>query len=133
MKGQSRMFFLRRLRSSNVCTRLLRMGSLIVFTVLCWGGGIRTCGANTLGKLVRKASSVVGVELDSVEAVTEKRMRGKLKDIMDDPCHPFYAKLRWLKRMISHRLTRPHASRDSLVPSAIRLHNITASSTSYLH
>ncbi|XP_053508024.1 uncharacterized protein LOC128624412 [Ictalurus furcatus] len=74
-KGQSRLFFLRRLRSFNVCTRLLRMfyqsvvASVIFFAGVCWGGGIGTCGANKLGKLVKKASSVVGMELDGVEVV----------------------------------------------------------------
>ncbi|XP_045897667.1 BCAS3 microtubule associated cell migration factor-like, partial [Micropterus dolomieu] len=32
-----------------------------------------------LSKLMKKASSVVGMKLDSVEAVTERRMKGKLK------------------------------------------------------
>lgn len=32
-----------------------------------------------LSKLMKKACSVVGMKLDSVEAVTERRMKGKLK------------------------------------------------------
>lgn len=65
-KGQSRLFFLR-LRSFNVCIRLLWIfyqwvvSSIIFFAVMCWGGGIRTRGANKLGRLVSKASSVVGM------------------------------------------------------------------------
>ena len=92
-KGQSKLFFLRMLRSFNVCTRLLRMfyqsvvASVIFFAVVCRGGGIGTCGANKLGKLVRKVSSVVGMEMDSVEAETEMRMRGKLKTTMDHHSH----------------------------------------------
>ena len=42
------------------------------------GGGIGSGGAIKLNKLVRKASSVVGMKPDSVEAVTERRMSGKL-------------------------------------------------------
>ena len=34
---------------------------------------------------MRKASSVVAMELDNVEVVTKRRMRGKLKAIMDNP------------------------------------------------
>ena len=56
------------------------VASVIFFGVACWAGG-----TNKLNKLERKASSVVGMELDCVEAVTEKRMRGKLKAIMDNP------------------------------------------------
>lgn len=51
----------------------------ILFAVVYLGGGIGICGANKLGKLERKASSVVRMELDSMETVTE--MRGKLKAI----------------------------------------------------
>ncbi len=44
-QGQSQLFSLSRLSSFNVCTRLLWMfhqsvvASVIVFAVLCWGGG----------------------------------------------------------------------------------------------
>lgn len=68
------MFFLRRLRSFNVYTRLLRVfiqsvvASGIFCAVVCWGDVIGTCVAN---KLVRKGSSVVRVELGSVEEMTE--------------------------------------------------------------
>ena len=78
-KGQSRPFFLRRHWSFNMDTRLLKMfysvvDSVIFFAAACWGGGIRSDGANKLNKLVRKARSMAGMELDSVEVVTERRM-----------------------------------------------------------
>ena len=41
------------------------------------GGGIKAGESNRLNKLVRKASSVVGLELDSLEVVVESRMRDK--------------------------------------------------------
>ncbi|KAK0152207.1 hypothetical protein N1851_006440 [Merluccius polli] len=84
-KGQSRLFFLRRLRSFDMCSRLLKMfyqsvvASTLFFAVACWGGGIKAGETNRLNKLVRKASSVVGLELDSLEAVAERRMRDKIK------------------------------------------------------
>ena len=62
-KGQSRLFFLRRLRSFSVCSRPLRMfcqsmvASVIFFAAVCWGGGIGIGGAIKLNKLLRKASS----------------------------------------------------------------------------
>ncbi len=46
-KGQSRLFFLRRLRSFSVCNRLLQIfyqsvvASALFFAVGCWGGGIK--------------------------------------------------------------------------------------------
>lgn len=40
---------------------------------MCWGGSAGTSGAKNLGKLVMKASSVVGMELDSVEDEREAK------------------------------------------------------------
>ena len=65
-KGQSRLSFPRRLRSFNVDTRLLQMfyhpdvDRDIFFAAVC-RGGISSCAANKLNKLVRKASSMVGI------------------------------------------------------------------------
>ena len=44
---------------------------------------------------MRKASSIVGLELDSLEVVVE-RMRDKFKSILGNPYHPLYVELaRW--------------------------------------
>ncbi|CAM4691197.1 unnamed protein product [Leuciscus chuanchicus] len=46
-KGQSRLFFLRRLRSFNICSKLLRMfyqsviASVLFYAVVCWGGSTK--------------------------------------------------------------------------------------------
>ena len=72
-KGQSRLYFLRRLRSFNTCRTMLRMfyesvvASAILFAVVCWGSRLRVADANRLNKLIRK--DVVRVELDTVDAV----------------------------------------------------------------
>lgn len=69
----------------------------IFFAIRCWGDGIGSCDVNKLNKLVRKGSSVMGMELDSVETVTDKMMTGQLKTIMGSPSHPLYAKLKLLR------------------------------------
>ncbi|XP_056465070.1 alpha-ketoglutarate-dependent dioxygenase alkB homolog 7, mitochondrial [Gadus chalcogrammus] len=56
--------------------------STLFFAGACWGGGIKAGESNRLNKLVKKASSVVGLELDSLEVVVEKRMRDKFKSIL---------------------------------------------------
>ena len=79
-KGQSRLYFLRRLRSFNICQTMLRMfyesvvASAILFAVVCWGSRLRVADANRLIKLIRKTSDVVGVELDTLTAVSDRRM-----------------------------------------------------------
>ncbi len=98
-KGQSRLFFLERLRSFSVCNRLLNIfcqsvvASALFFAVVCWGGGIRTGEASRLNKVVRKASSVVGLELDNLESVAERRMKDKIKAILENPSYPLYDEL----------------------------------------
>ncbi len=132
-KGQSRLFFLRRLRSFSVCNRLLKIfyqstvASALFFAVVCWGGGIRAGEASRLNKLVRKASSVVGLELDSLESVAERRMKDKIKAILENPSHPLHDELWQMGSSFSHRIIPPRCKterfRRSFVPAAIRLHN----------
>ena len=132
-KSQSRLFFLRRLRSFDVCGRLLRtfylsvVASTLFFAGACWGGGIMAGESNRLNKLVRKASSVVGLELDSLEVVVERRMRDKFESIMGNPSHPLHAELWQMGSTFSHRLMFPRCKKErfrcSFVPAAIRLFN----------
>lgn len=85
---------LQRLRSFNLDTRLLLIfyhsvvASLNFFAAVCWEGGIGNGGINKLNKLVRKVNTVVGLELNSMTVVTERRMGGKMNIIMDNLSHP---------------------------------------------
>ncbi|KAF7695156.1 hypothetical protein HF521_006879 [Silurus meridionalis] len=71
-KGQSRLFLLRRLRSFGVQGELLKtffdsvVASAIFYGVVCWGSSISTADRKRLDKLIRKASSVLGIPLDTV-------------------------------------------------------------------
>ena len=50
------------------------VASAIMFAVVCWGSRLRVADANRLIKLIRKTSDVVGVELDTLTAVSDRRM-----------------------------------------------------------
>ena len=80
-----------------------------------------------LNKLVRKASSVVGVELVRLEVVAERGMRRKLAAILENPSHPLYDELVKMRSTFSHRLIPPRHSTNrlgqSFIPAAIRFHN----------
>ncbi|KAI3377600.1 hypothetical protein L3Q82_008766 [Scortum barcoo] len=95
-KTQSRMYFLRRLRSFNICSKLLQMfyqsvvASVLFYTVVCWGGSISKKDTSRLDKLIRRAGSVVGTKLDSLVTVAESRTLDKLLDIMDNASHPLH-------------------------------------------
>ena len=70
-------FFLRRLRSFDMCSRMLRMfyqsavASVLFYAAVCWGGSMMDKDAKRLNKLVKKAGSVLGESLDSLESVVE--------------------------------------------------------------
>ncbi|RXN16542.1 chymotrypsin-like elastase family member 2A [Labeo rohita] len=48
---------------------LTAVASVLFYAVVCWGGSIKNKNASCLDKLVRKAGSVVGTELDSMLSV----------------------------------------------------------------
>ncbi|KAI4873537.1 hypothetical protein NFI96_012248, partial [Prochilodus magdalenae] len=117
-KGQSRLYFLRRLRSFNICRTMLRIfyesvvASAILYAVACWGSRLRVADANRLNKLIRKASDVVGVELDSLMAVSERRTLSKLQTIMDNGSHPLYHTVMRHRSTFSARLIQPKCTTE---------------------
>ncbi len=54
---------------------------------MCLVSGLKVADANRLNKLICKAASVVGVELDSLTVVSERRMFSKLMVILDNTFH----------------------------------------------
>uniref|UniRef100_A0A1A8PFW7 Reverse transcriptase domain-containing protein n=1 Tax=Nothobranchius pienaari TaxID=704102 RepID=A0A1A8PFW7_9TELE len=132
-KGQSRLFLLRRLRSFNVGRKMLTMfyhsvlESVVFFAVVCWGSGVKIADANRLNKLIRRAGSVLGVRLENLEEVSERRMLKKLLSIMDNPSHPMHAHMMDHRSTRSKRLIAPKCRTDrhrkSFVPVAIGLFN----------
>ena len=95
-KGKSRLYFLRRLRSFNICSKLLSMfyqsvvASILFYAVVCWGGSTTKRDRSRLDKLIRRAGSVVGFKLDCLVTVAEERTTKKLLAILDDTSHPLH-------------------------------------------
>ena len=134
-KGQSRLHLLRRLRSFGVSRPLLRtfydsvVASALNYAVVCWGAGSTDRDRKRLNKLVRKASSVLGCPLDSVEEVGGRRMLAKLTSIRDNTSHPLHQTVEALSSSFSGRLRHPQCRteryRRSFIPTAVRLFNST--------
>lgn len=132
-KGQSRLYFLRRLRSFNVCSKLLEMfyqsvvASVLFYAVVCWGGSTKRKDAGRLERLVKKAGSVVGAELECTTSVADKRTLTKLLTIMDNESHPLYSAIIGQRSLISWRLRSLPCRTDrlckSFIPRAIQLYN----------
>ncbi|KAK0142225.1 hypothetical protein N1851_020112 [Merluccius polli] len=125
-KGLSRLYFLRRLRMLQMFCQSV-VASTIFFVVVSWGAGIRTKDANRLNKLIKKAESVVGSQLVTVE----ERMLAKLLATMANPSHPLHTTLDQLRSSFSNRLIQPRCKKEryrkSFLPTAIRLYNSSAS------
>lgn len=131
-KGQSHLFLLRILRSFNVCRTILQMfyhsvvSSVIFYAVVCWGSRVKTADANRLDKFIRRAGSVLGVELQFLAEVSEQRMLRKLLNIFNKP-HPLHATLDIYCRTFGCRLRPQRCSiechRNSFLPVAIKLFN----------
>ena len=118
-KGQSRLYLLRRLKSFNVCSKLLVMfyqsivASVLFYAVVCWGG------------------AEWGLRMESVQSVAERRIRDKLKAMLANTSHPLYGTLQDRTSTFSRRLTLPprmnsERYRLSFIPTAIRLFNANA-------
>ncbi|KAI4885627.1 hypothetical protein NFI96_005524 [Prochilodus magdalenae] len=116
-KGQSRLYFLRRLGSFNICRKLLQMfyqtvvSSCLFYAVVCWGGSIKKRDEMRLDKLVGRGGSVVGVELVKV---AERRTLHKLLCIMDDDGHPLHTIIMDRRSKFSSRLLSQSCSTDRL-------------------
>ena len=132
-KGLGRLFFLRKLRSFNVCNRLLLsfyqsvMASVIFYAVVCWGGNISKGDAAKVTKLIKKAGSVIGIQLDPLDVILEKRVRAKTSAILGDTTHPLYEVLSQQQSTFSQRMLSIKCSTErfrlSFFPAAIRYYN----------
>ena len=132
-KAQQRLFFLRRLRSFEVCSEMLHMfyqsvvASVLFYAAVCWGGSMTDRNSRRLDRLVKKASSVLGRSLDPLGAVVERRTRSIVQSILENDRHPLHSILEGQRSSNSWRLIslrcRTERFRRSFVPSAIRLHN----------
>ncbi|KAI3355030.1 hypothetical protein L3Q82_017846 [Scortum barcoo] len=106
----SRLYFLRKLRSFNVGSRMLEIfyqsvvASAIFFAAVCWGSSIRASDTNRLDKIIKKAGSVLGFRLESFETVVERRMLNRLLSIMDNDQHPLHHTVDRQRSTFSHRL-----------------------------
>ncbi|KAI4903274.1 hypothetical protein NFI96_004888, partial [Prochilodus magdalenae] len=93
-------------------------------SLVCWGGSVKKRDKMRLDKLVRRAGSVAGLELDSVVTVAERRTLHKLLSIMDDDGHPLHTIIMDRRRRFSGRLLSQSCSTDRLRRSfVIRLYN----------
>ncbi|KAI4878435.1 hypothetical protein NFI96_020375 [Prochilodus magdalenae] len=100
------------------------VSSCLLYAVVCWGGSVKKRDKMRLDKLVRRAGSVAGLELDSVVKVAERRTLHKLLSIMNDDGHPLHTIIMDRRSKFSGRLLSQSCSTERLRRSfVIRLYN----------
>ncbi|KAK9526233.1 hypothetical protein VZT92_014943 [Zoarces viviparus] len=82
------------------------VAGVIFYPVVCWASRVKAADANRLNKLTRKSNSVLGVELESVVEVSERKMLRKLIAILDNTSNPLHATLKTLQSTFSCRPPR---------------------------
>lgn len=74
---------------------------------------------------------MAGMELDSLETIAERRMKDKIKAILENPSHPLYKEQRQIGITFSLHILPPRCQterfRHSFVVTAIRLYNSSGS------
>ena len=129
----SRLYFLRKLRSFNVCSKMLEIffqsvvASAIYSAVVCWGSNISARDTNRINKLIRKAGTIVGQNLETFESVRDRRSLNKLLSILDNPSHPLHDTLQSRQSSHSSRLLQLRCHKErfrrSFLPFSISLYN----------
>ena len=135
-KGQQRLHFLRKLRSFNVCPKILELfytstvQSVLTFNSLGHFGSLREVDLGRLTKLTRTATDVIGSPVTDLQAHFDRKALQRLLSILGDSSHPLHeeAEASRTNRVSAGRLrsikTRTERFRRSFLPNAVRLYNL---------
>ena len=134
-KTQSRLFFLRKLKSFHVCNRMMKMFydtvicSLLSFALVCWGVNATERDKNRINKLIRKAGSIVGEKLNDLNTILDRRLVVKGGKIEKEELHPLHNTLIKLKSSSRTRSKyhMPNINTDrygkSFIPTIVKVLN----------
>ena len=115
-KDPSRLYLLRKLRSFGVQGGLLTsfydsvLASAIFYGVVCWSSSIAGADRRRLNKLIKKASSILGCPLDSLQVVVESRMMDTVSSLQES--HPLQDIVTALGSSFSNRLIHPKCVKE---------------------
>ncbi|KAI3373864.1 hypothetical protein L3Q82_021975 [Scortum barcoo] len=96
------------------------VASAIFYGIVCWASSITDRDRRRMDRLVRRASSVLGCPLDSVEVVGNGRMMAKLSSLLNNTSHPLQDTLTALGSSFSERLLHPRCVKERGTPNSKR-------------
>ena len=127
-KLNQRLYFLRKLRSFDLDSRILKLfysaviESLIAFGISCWGKSITDGDKGIIDKIIHKAEKIVNDDLRSVDDIYSKACLDKLRGIVRDDSHPLHNA--FVRSEKSKRFIQPAASttryQNAFVPASVR-------------
>ena len=130
-KGQQRLYCLRKLAKFNIDKNLMKMfysayiHSAITFSIVCWFGNLSIKDKNSLGKIVRMASKIIGIQLEGLEAFYNRQLLLRARAIRHDEAHPLFPE--YLMLPSGYRFVVPRATKNrykfSFIPASIRVAN----------
>ena len=130
-KGQQRLYCLRRLATFRVDKSLMRLfysafiESIISFSIICWYGNLNIKDKNHLGRIVRTASKIAGVNFSSLDHVFQRQMLKKAKSIRMDSSHPLSSEYKLLPSglRLECAVATTNRHKFSFVPASIQALN----------
>jgi len=90
-KGHNRLYYMKKLRSFNVCTKMLYKSvveSTVCIAAICWSSSIRARDSKKPNNLIKKAGSVLGTALEALEQSFKRGVPHKLENIKNNTVHP---------------------------------------------
>ena len=132
-KMQQRLFFLRKLNSFHIDSKILYLfytsviESILLFCFHAWGGNIKADQVNHLQSTIKRCLSICGTELYSITFLLDKVTSSKFSRILKDNTHPLFSRISFSKRREGRLLsirTKTERHLKSFIPRAIRNYKI---------
>ena len=128
---QQRLYFLRKLKSFKVDHLILQMfyksvvQSILTFCLICVFGNMRSLDQAKLGRVVKHASNVIGIQQEFPDDLYRSLLCNKVKGILLDRLHPLHCKFQqsFRSNRLLQRTIRTRRYGSSFVPAAIRWYN----------
>ena len=132
-KANTRLHCLRKLHAFHVHSPMLQLFfssmicSVLTFGSTVWGGNITDFDKKRLGRIIQKASYLIGIPQESLKDMVERKVFKKLTNIFNDESHPLRQEFDSLIIARSGRLRLPKVNTErylkSFVPNAVKIFN----------
>ena len=132
-KSNQRLYFMKRLKSFNVCPKLLQLfyratvESVVTFNSLCHFGSLKEQDEARLSKVTKTAGRLIDRPVTDLQAHFKVKAIRRMGAIQRDPTHPLGKELQAQTSARSGRLISFQAKtsrfHQSFLPAAVRLFN----------